>query len=62
MSRDDWLTIDNAARTVFISTLGRSMTVMLSDMERAGATHVGKEYEIVHKGEVVGTVIFRRTA
>jgi hypothetical protein len=62
VSRDDWLTIDNAARTVFISTLGRSMTVMLSDMERAGATHVGKEYEIVHKGEVVGTVIFRRTA
>jgi hypothetical protein len=62
VSRDDWLTVDNAARTVFISTLGRSMTVMLSDMERAGATHVGKEYEIVHKGEVVGTVIFRRTA
>ncbi len=62
VSRDDWLTVDNAARTVFISTLGRSMTVLLSDMERAGATHVGKEYEIVHKGEVVGTVIFRRTA
>jgi hypothetical protein len=58
-SRSDWLTVDDPARTVFISTLGRSLTVMLNDMARAGASQVGKEYEIVHKGDVVGTVIFQ---
>lgn len=60
VSRDDWLSVDDPARTVFVSTLGRSLTVLLSDMDRAGATQVGKEYEIVHKGEIVGTVVFRR--
>lgn len=55
----DWLTLDDEARLVYISTMGRSMTVLLSDMARAGATYVGKEYEIIHKGEVVGTVIFK---
>ncbi len=55
----DWLTLDDNARLVYISTMGRSMTVLLSDMARAGATHVGKEYEIIHKGEVVGTVMFQ---
>lgn len=59
-SRDDWLTVDDATRTVFISTLGRSMTVMLNDMARAGATQEGKVYDIVHKGDNVGTIIFRR--
>ncbi len=58
-SRSDWLTVDEPSRTVFISTLGRSLTVMLNDMARAGATQVGKEYEIVHKGDVVGTVILK---
>lgn len=55
----DWLTVDDAARIVYISTMGRSMTVLLSDMLRAGASHVGKEYEVIHKGEVVGTVMFQ---
>lgn len=55
----DWLTVDDASRTVFISTTGRSLTVLLSDMVRAGATQVGKEYEIVHKGEVIATVVFQ---
>lgn len=59
-SSNDWLTVDDPARTVFVSTLGRSLTVMLNDMDRAGATQVGKGYEIVHKGDIVGTVIFRR--
>lgn len=54
----DWLSIDDAARVVYVSTLGRSITVMLSDMARAGATHVGKEYEVVHKGNNIGTIIF----
>lgn len=57
----DWLTVDDPSRTVFISTTGRSLTVLLSDMVRAGATQVGKEYEVVYKGEVVATVVFQPT-
>lgn len=56
----DWLTVDDAARVVYISTLGRSMTVMLSDMVRQGATQIGKSYDIVHRGDLVGTVTLRR--
>tara|TARA_B110000971_G_scaffold212248_1_gene241477 strand:+ start:660 stop:941 length:282 start_codon:yes stop_codon:yes gene_type:complete len=55
-----WLSIDEPSQTVYVSTLGRSLTVMLSDMARAGATQVGKEYNIVHRGEVVGTIIFSK--
>ena len=55
----DWLSVEDDARIVYISTLGRSMTVMLSDMARAGATHYNREYEIIHKGDVVGTIMFR---
>ncbi len=54
----DWLTVDDAARVVYVSTLGRSLVVMISDMARAGASHVGKDYEIIHKGNVIGTVTF----
>lgn len=56
----DWITVDDAARVVYISTLGRSLTVMLSDMARLGATQFGKAYDIVHKGDFVGTVLLRR--
>lgn len=56
----DWLTVDDAARVVYIATLGRSMTVMLSDMVRLGAEQFGKAYDIIHRGELVGTIILRR--
>ncbi len=56
----DWITVDNAARTVYIATLGRSLTVMLSDMVRLGAADFGKAYDIVHRGDLVGSVILRR--
>lgn len=58
----DWLTVDDAARVVYIATLGRSLTVMLSDMARMGATEFGKAYDIVHRGDLVGTVILRRVS
>jgi hypothetical protein len=54
----DWLTVDDDQRVVYIATLGRSIMVMLNDMASRGATHVGKEYDIVHKGNVVGTIAF----
>jgi hypothetical protein len=55
-----WLSIDEPSRSVYVSTLGRSLTVLLSDMARAGATQVGKEYNIVHRGDVVGTIVFNK--
>lgn len=57
---NEWISVDDEARVVYISTLGRSMTVMLSDMARLGATQYGKEYDVVHRGELVGTVVFRK--
>jgi tRNA A-37 threonylcarbamoyl transferase component Bud32 len=54
----DWLTVDDAQRTVYIPSLGRSLMVILTDMARRGATQVGKEYTLVHRGESVGTLIF----
>lgn len=56
----EWLTLDEAQRVVYVSTLGRSMTVMLSDMARAGAKQEGLLYDIVHRGDVVGTIVFRK--
>lgn len=60
VSSDDWLTVDDAARIVYVSTLGRSMTVLMSDMARLGATQFGKVYSIIHRGEEVGTVVLNK--
>lgn len=57
-SQPDWLTVDDASRVVYLSTLGRSLTVMQTDMARRGATQVGKEYDIVHRGDLAGTIVF----
>ena len=57
-SDSNWLTVDDDKRTVYISTLGRSMLVLMTDMVRKGAKHIGKDYDIVHKGEVVATICF----
>lgn len=54
----DWLTVDDASRVVYVSTLGRSMMVTLADMAARGATHTGYVYDIVHRGELVGTLVF----
>jgi hypothetical protein len=56
----EWLSVDEPNRVVYISTLGRSITVMLSDMARAGATKEGSWYDIVHRGDVVGTIAFKK--
>lgn len=56
----EWLSLDEPNRVVYISTLGRSMTVMLSDMQRAGAIKEGSWYDIVHRGDVVGTIAFKK--
>jgi hypothetical protein len=55
----DWLSVDEENHVVYISTLGRSLTVVLSDMERAGAKSVGKFYNIVNRGEVIGSICYK---
>lgn len=57
-AQSDWVSVDDASREVYISTLGRSIMVLLTDMKRAGATQVGKTYDIVHRGECIGSVLF----
>lgn len=54
----EWLTVDDEARVVYVSTLGRSIMVTLADMAQRGATHKGDLYDIVHRGELVGTLVF----
>jgi len=54
----DWLSVDEPARTIYISTLGRSLTVMLSDMQRNGAAQVGEMYDVVHKGKLVAQLLY----
>lgn len=56
----EWLTLDEEQCVVYVATMGRSMTVLLSDMARAGAKQEGKHYDIVHRGDVVGSVVFRK--
>jgi len=55
----DWLTVDNVAHVVYIATMSRSLQVILNDMGREGATHIGDVYVLVHKGEEVGSVVYR---
>jgi hypothetical protein len=59
-TRNNWLTVDDAARIVYVDTIGRSLMVLLADMARQGATHYGDNYEVVHKGETIAVVEFRK--
>jgi hypothetical protein len=52
----NWLSVDDASRVIYVSTLGRSFKIMHSVAVAKGAKQFGKEYDIVHKGDVVGTV------
>ena len=56
----DWLTIDDDARIVYVDTIGRSLMVLLTDMARAGASHYGDNYEIVHKGQTIAVTELRK--
>lgn len=55
---NNWLSVDDPSREVYISTMGRSLSVMLTDMTRAGATQINKDYDIVFQGNVVGSVVY----
>lgn len=53
-----WLTVDDESNTVYISTMGRSMQVIIQEMKLRGATKVGDYYELVNGGKVVGHMLF----
>jgi hypothetical protein len=55
----DWLTVDDANNTVYVSTIGRSLSVLLQEMKARGATKIGGTYEVVHRGDVVALVVFK---
>jgi len=59
-TNNDWLTVDNDARIVYVDTIGRSLMVLLAEMVRLGATHFGDNYEVVHKGETIAIVELRK--
>ena len=52
----DWMTIDDPARVIYVSTLGRSWLVMHKEALKRGATKRNKFYDIVFRGDVVGTI------
>lgn len=55
----DWLSVDDAARVIYLSTTGRSLTVINSQALRKGARQIGKQYMLVHKGEEVGSLFLQ---
>ena len=52
----DWLTVDDDARIIYVSTTARSYVVMHATALARGATKRGKFYDIIHKGDVIGTL------
>ena len=54
--KTDWLTVDDDARVVYVDTIGRSLMVLLNDMVRVGATHIGEQYEVVHRSQTVAVI------
>lgn len=51
-----WLTVDDASNIIYVSTLGRSMQVIIQEMKALGATKVGEYYEVVSGGKVVAYI------
>ncbi len=52
----NWLSVDDASRVIYVSTIARSFKLMHSVAIAKGASQFGKEYDIVHKGDVIGTM------
>jgi hypothetical protein len=52
----NWLVVDDDACVVYISTMGRSLKLLHSVAIQRGASKFQKFYNIVHKGDLVGTL------
>lgn len=53
-----WLTVDDASNTVYVSTMGRSLQVIIQEMKARGATKEGEYYELVNGGKVVSHILY----
>lgn len=54
----DWMTVDDESNTVYVSTIGRSIVVVIQEMKARGAKKVGENYDIVHRGQTIATVLY----
>lgn len=51
----EWLSVDPATSTIYVSTMGRTLQV-INDSAKAQGAAVGKVYEIVWRGDVKATI------
>ena len=51
-----WADLDEHNKTLTIDTLGRSLVVLIAELERLGAKHYGELYTIVYCGEIIGSI------
>lgn len=54
---EDWLTVNNERTEVQVTSLGRSLMVMLKTMKENGANRFGQAYDIIYKDELIGSII-----
>ena len=57
----DWLTLDEPNKVIYLSSLGRSIAVIIALATKKGAGMMRKNgnkvaYDILHRGELVGTL------
>lgn len=55
----EWLSVEDLSNTVYVSTMGRSMQVIIQEMKARGATKVGEYYEVVCGGEVAAHIKYQ---
>ena len=51
----DWLSLDESAHTIYVSTMGRSIQVINDSAKKLGAK-VGRTYDVVWRGDVKATI------
>jgi len=56
--KKDWLEVDEAEGCIYVTTLGRSIQVINDTAKKLGAKP-GKQYEIIWRDEVRGTVVIK---
>lgn len=54
----EWLTVEDESNTVYVSTMGRSIQVIVQEMKARGASKEGEFYDIVKSGKVVGYILY----
>lgn len=52
----NWISVDNDSRVIYIANLGRSIAVIRKEAVKRGALVFNKPYDLIHRGDVVGTL------